>query len=265
MGHGERLRDKFGILLRFVIYAFFPIGAAARRIGRPLPDPTRLLGEVTVRGTPGRFVCPPGPSPFFLGIDRSYEPGLCDLLGHLSEGTFVDVGANVGFIAVRAARSLGEEGRVVAIEPHPVRFEYLLRNVRGNELDNVTCVRCAVGAHSGDVTLYDVDPTLGPRHLDASTQPGRGLRFATILRSLDDVIDEHAVAADISLIKIDVEGYELEVLRGMSRVLAHRPRLVIEAMDAGRLADVQALLPIGYMMRRIDPHSYLAEHPDVRS
>jgi FkbM family methyltransferase len=242
---GEHLSDKLRIAARLAVYTTFPVGSLARRLGHPLTDPTRFLGEVTVRGPAGVFVCPPGPGAFFLGVDEEYEPGLFALLRE-TKGTVVDVGANIGFIAVRAARTAS---RVIAIEPHPTRFRYLERNVALNGLSNVTCMNCAMGAAEGEIALYDLDPTLGPRPLDVSATPGRGRCYRVPLRTVDSLVEE----AD--LLKIDVEGYEAEVLRGASNLLASGPRLVIEALAGpAMLAD----LLDGYSLQELDPHTYLA-------
>ena len=260
IGRGKRLRDKLGIVARLAVYALFPLGIAARKLGHPLPEPTRWLGELTVRGPAGAFVCPPGPSPFFLGVDASFEPGLCALLEQLRGGTVLDVGANIGFITVRAARAVGSQGRVIAIEPHPERFHYLERNIALNDLTNVTCVQCAIGAEKGRLTLFDVDPTLGPRPLDVSIQPGRGTEFEVPMRTLDELLDELGNPPDISLVKIDVEGYESDVLAGMPRLLSTRPRLVVEVLGGATApSSVSSLLPTGYVVREIDPNNWLAE------
>jgi FkbM family methyltransferase len=226
------------------------VGSLARRLGHPLPDPTRFLGEVTVRGPAGVFVCPAGPGAFFLGVDEAYEPGLCALLRETT-GTVVDVGANIGFITVRAARTAS---RVIAIEPHPIRFRYLERNVALNGLSNVTCMNCAVGAAEGEIDLYDVDPTLGPRPLDVSATPGRGRRYRVPLRTIDSLVEE------AELVKVDVEGYEAEVLRGASKLIARGPRLVVEALAGpATIAD----LLTGYSLQELDTHTYLAVRPAV--
>ena len=242
---GEHLSDKLGIAARLAIYTVFPVGTLARRLGHPLPDPTLLLGEVTVRGPAGVFVCPPGPGAFFLGVDEAYEPRLSALL-RTTQGTVVDVGANIGFITVRAARAASH---VIAIEPHPTRFRYLERNVALNGLRNVTCINCAVGRAEGEMVLYDVDPTLGPRSLDVSATPGRGRCYRVPLRTLDSLVQ------DADLVKIDVEGYEEEVLRGATELLGSRPLLVVEALAgpaalAGLLGD--------YALEELDTHTYLA-------
>ena len=118
-----------------------------------------------------------------------------------------------------------------------------------NRLDNVTCLNCAVGAVEGEIALYDVDPTLGPRPLDVSATPGRGRCHRVPMRSLDSLV------AEADLVKIDVEGYEAEVLRGASNLLARGPRLVIEAFaGSASLAD----LLDGYALSELDAHTYLA-------
>jgi FkbM family methyltransferase len=242
---GERLSDKLGIAARLAVYTTFPVGSLARRLGHPLPDPTRFLGEVTVRGPAGVFVCPSGPGAYFLGVDEAYEPGLSALLRETT-GTVVDVGANIGFITVRAARTAS---RVIAIEPHPTRFRYLERNVALNGLGNVTCLNCAVGAAEGEIALFDVDPTLGPRPLDVSATPGRGECHRVPLRTIDSLVEE------AELVKIDVEGYEVEVLSGATNLLARRPQFVIEALVG---PDAIAHVLDGYSLRGLDRHTYLA-------
>ena len=128
IGHGKRLRDKLGIVARLAVYALFPLGIAARKLGHPCRN--RRAGSAS---SPCAAQRAPSSArrtgPFFLGVDASFEPGLCALLEQLRGGTVLDVGANIGFITVRAARAVGSQGRVIAIEPHPERFHYLERNI----------------------------------------------------------------------------------------------------------------------------------------
>jgi FkbM family methyltransferase len=181
------------------------------------------------------------------------------LLGSLRGGTVVDVGANVGFIAIRAARRLGERGNVIAIEPHPVRFEFLQRNIRLNGLTNVRTVQCALGGEDGVATLYDVDPTLGPRPRDATmVNPTGGRSFQVAVRTLDGLLGEFGGRADVSLIKIDVEGYEAQVLNGMSQTLARRPPVVFEALNPTALEAAASMFPSDYTIVRLEGGNFLA-------
>src|SRR5947209_16000115 len=132
VGYGDRAQDRLAVAARLALYTLFPFGSLARRIGHPIPDPSRWLGSYRLRCEEGIFDCPPGPGPFFLAADRTYEPALVALLGTLSGGTFVDVGANVGFITVRPAPRLGDRGRVIGIEGPPVRLQEPPRKIRPN-------------------------------------------------------------------------------------------------------------------------------------
>jgi FkbM family methyltransferase len=255
IAYGNRLRDKAVVSLHLATVALFPLGVAGRKVGRPLPDPRRWLGEYVVTGPGGIFACPPFPSPFFLGADPDYEPAICSsIIGGVEGGVFVDVGASIGFITVRAAK---RARRVIAVEPHPVRFAYLERNVELNGLTNVTCLNCALGSEESMITLYDIDPTLGPHPLDASTRPGRGHRYEVPLHRLDNLVDE-----PVSFVKIDVEGDELNVLRGASRLFESGPVTVIESLNGEHLSQIRELLP-HYSFREFDRNNFLGRPSDV--
>ena len=249
LGYGDRFRDKAIIAAHLATVACFPLGIAARRLGKPLPDPRTALGEYVVRSSAGVFACPPYPSPFFLGADPMYEPGLFSLISRLSGGVFVDAGASIGFITVRAASRVEQ---VIAIEPHPTRFAYLERNVKLNDLVNVTSINCALGDEDGTIALYDIDPSLGPHALDVSTTPGRGRHYDVPKRRLDDLVQ-----GKVSFLKIDVEGDELHVLNGARRLLESRPLVVVESLHKENLGALQDSLP-GYSFEQIDSSNYLA-------
>lgn len=260
IGYGDRLSDKLAIATRLVIVALFPLGILARRLGRPVLDPSRFMGAYRVRSAAGVFDCPPGPGPAFLAADRTYEPALMSVLDQLQEGTVLDIGANLGFLTVRAARRLGDRGHVLAFEPHPIRFEYLQRNLRLNGVQNVTAFQCALGDHIGEATLHDVDPRLGPRPIDATmTAVTGGATFQVAVRTVDEVLAKEERRGDVRLVKIDVEGYEPQVLRGMSNTMGQRPAIVFEALNDRALDAAVNCLPAGYTVRELETHIYLAE------
>lgn len=132
----------------------------------------------------------------------------------------VDVGANVGFITLAAAGMVGAAGRVYAIEPNPHTFRYLRSNVLLNKYRNVALVNCAVGAVSGHVRMSDVPLDDLNRVL-----PDGPVRVR--LRTLDELmVDEER---DIRLLKVDVEGYEMEVFRGGPETLRRTQVVYFEA------------------------------------
>ncbi|MEQ1618750.1 MAG: FkbM family methyltransferase [Terricaulis sp.] len=132
--------------------------------------------------------------------------------------TFVDVGANFGWHSVHAARIVGSAGKVFAFEPVPYIAEVLERNCRRNGFNNVEVHRIALGARQAQVKMA----------LN-SENPGGGCvaDFGTLpvhMFALDQVIAD----ARPTLIKIDVEGHEMEVLRGANRTLDAEPVVVLE-------------------------------------
>lgn len=144
----------------------------------------------------------------------------------------VDVGANIGELTVPFARAVGPEGACLAVEPIPFLAEALRRTAFANGLDWIEVFQCAASAGAavanldlryGEGALIDS----GGSRLVESAVAG-SVQVAT--EPLDDIIARSGVGARrVSLIKIDVEGHELPVLRGAEATLRrHRPALAIE-------------------------------------
>lgn len=158
-----------------------------------------------------------------------YEP---DVMIHIQrtvrEGwTAIDVGANVGAITIILSKLTGS-GRVVAFEPGAVNFDYLVRNIADNELSNVTPVRAAVGAANGTAQLVYDPAFAGGAYIGTSPRTATETTGVVDVVSLDSWLATQDLAK-VDFIKIDVEGFELEALRGAERVIReHQPDLVIE-------------------------------------
>jgi FkbM family methyltransferase len=171
-----------------------------------------------------------------LTISDDYEPCLRGV--PIEPGAIVvDAGAFIGRHALEFARAVGPAGRVVAVEPVASNFALLRHNVAINGYPSVTCVRCALGASDGETTL-----SYGRETSIASAAGGGDRRERVPLRRLDGVLDELGIRR-IDFLKVDVEGAELDLVRGAERVLAASPecRLAIEAH--GRKTDkLQSML-----------------------
>ena len=233
IGYGDSLRDKAVIAAHVATVGAFPVGIAARKTGRPIPDPRAKLGGYTVRGPhAGLFVCPASSKPYFVEVGNGYEPGMCRGSSTSSRAASLSTWVRLWGSSLRALHAASSG--LSRMKPHPVRFEYLERNVKLNGLTNVTCVQCApLGSRGeGSITLYDLDPSLGPHRLDASTRPGPGDRFDVPLRRLDDLVQ-----GEVSLLKIDVEGAELDVLAGAEKLLASHPRIIVESQNHSTLPN----------------------------
>ena len=135
----------------------------------------------------------------------------------------VDVGANIGLYTLLFSRLVGKSGRVTALEPDPVLFELLEKNCVLNSADNVTLFNVGAGAFSGSMTLTRSFINSGDNRMGAksATAPWRSVEVA--VKSIDELL----AGAHLDFLKIDVQGWEGEVLKGMKEVLACNPAIQI--------------------------------------
>jgi FkbM family methyltransferase len=146
----------------------------------------------------------------------------------------VDVGAFLGHFTLLAARAAGPSGHVHAFEPDPRDHPWLVRNIEVNGFtDRVTPEAAAVSDRSGTALL----------HLARRDRSQSSIVFAADARDAISVptvaLDEHLASdVEVAVVKIDVEGAELQALRGMQRVLTASPgvSLFIEVNPGALLA-----------------------------
>lgn len=130
----------------------------------------------------------------------------------------VDVGANQGVFTMLFSKLVGPEGRVVALEPEPRLFAALDANCRLNDAGNVTRVQVAAGRTRADGVLHCSRFNSGDNRL---TDSMKGDSVTVPVVPLDDVLPTETV----SLVKIDVQGYELQVVEGMQAMMARSPEI----------------------------------------
>jgi FkbM family methyltransferase len=142
--------------------------------------------------------------------------------------TFVDVGTHVGQYTLVASDIVGPTGTVHSFEPQPDTFELLRHNVETNGLANVQLNRCALSETCVDTELYLASPDNVGQSSFRRPHNYSGNAITVQCRTLDDYVEEHGIA--INVIKIDVEGAELSVLRGATKLLSGsaKPCLIIE-------------------------------------
>lgn len=134
----------------------------------------------------------------------------------------VDLGANLGYYTLLAARCAGAEGRVYAFEPDQENFALLQRAVEKNGLTNVQAARQAVSNVSGSGTLYFCPEHRGDHRIYDSSDGRNGVAIETV--RLDDVVEK---GVPIDVIKMDIQGAEGRVLQGMERILRENPALIL--------------------------------------
>jgi FkbM family methyltransferase len=146
----------------------------------------------------------------------------------------VDVGANIGYFTLLASRLVGPDGHVYALEPSPEIQVSLVSNLKLNDVRNVTALGIAAGDRDGEADFYEAhgrNRGASSLRLAAEEAGDEAESRATRVqvRRLDSVVSD-AHLPRLRLVKIDVEGYELEVMRGLEPLLVRgaRPSIVVE-------------------------------------
>lgn len=174
------------------------------------------------------------------GRVKELEPG----------GAFVDIGANAGLFSLLAGKAVGTQGVVIAFEPQREVFHKLVANVRENGLDNVFCFNLALS----DVTRPIAMENQNARHTGIASikEVSSNVMYTgwAVAPRSDLRVVEAILAGRPTTIKIDVEGHEARVLKGIAHLLAadYVRQLIVE-IDEGNLnrygsraSDLYALL-----------------------
>jgi len=215
--------------------------------GKP-PKNMGLIGNRCYYDYDGRrILAPKNAAGVFMEIfqDEVYEQ-----IWELKPGDVVlDIGAYVGMFTVKASRMVGEEGRVIAIEPSPENYELLRYNCRG--LSHITLVKKAIMSRNGMGKLYY------SKSAAANSLVTKWKKYAEVETiTLDDLMGELGIGR-VDFIKLDAEGAELDVLKGAQNTLSKGTRLAIAAYHTAPNGETEigqvskALTQMGYKVMRI--------------
>lgn len=189
------------------------------------------------------------------------KPSLLPVLeGVLSGGAcFYDIGANIGVYTLWASRLIGSAGEVHSFEPVPATRDVMCELIAQNEMVNVRVVAKAAGRSRGRTLIHVVKGASGLSSIVMPPCPSEASGLEVEVVAIDDYVESGSKPPD--LVKIDVEGYELEVIRGMTTTIsAHKPVVVFEALPQkmpsgeGDLASVEdAFRGLGYRIWSLGP------------
>jgi FkbM family methyltransferase len=165
-----------------------------------------------------------------------------------------DIGANIGVTSLVLANAAGPSGKIVAFEPHPRNARYLRDNLSANKLSGAEIVELALSDVAGSFHLAEPPGQPGMARLVEAAVPG-SIEVKTA--RLDDWLRSHPDIGNIAVCKIDVEGHELGVLRGMRDTLASGriAAIVFERHLPNHAPDdvvMQLLEKSGYQLYRIE-------------
>jgi FkbM family methyltransferase len=177
----------------------------------------------------------------------------------------IEVGANIGTHTVGLARLVGRGGRVLAFEPQRLVFQTLCANMALNSLANVDCFRSAVGAQEGFLRVPEVDPDRAANFGGVSLLGAYGNSEVPC-----ETLDRRLTLPRLDFIKIDVEGMEIDVLRGGCRLLEKfKPMLYVENDRIERSSELMQLIADhGYRMfwhlpPLFNPQNYFGDTEDL--
>ncbi len=169
-----------------------------------------------------------------LGTHGIYEPTETELLQReLKSGeTFVDIGANIGYYTLIAARIVGPKGRVFAFEPDPTNFALLQRNVQENGYTNVTLINKAMSNKAQTLKLYLSKTNRGDHRVYDSKDGRPSVSIQAV--SLDGFFKK--LDRKVHFIKMDIQGAEARALDGMKGLLhANRSLKLVTEFSPGSL------------------------------
>lgn len=197
--------------LHIKISRFFPLPLIS------LPDGNRfMIGFGLLREIYGRGV-----------YDKFFTPSKGDIV--------VDLGATFGIYSLRASRKVGSKGFVIAVEPHPQNFDILKNHLKINKVKNVKPIRVAIGNKVQKANLF-----LDNHPVSHSTRPTPNEGFIQVQMVTLDWLIEELDLLNVDVAKIDVEGEEVNVLKGMKNIFPDK--IVLETAEMGKKKKCKRIL-----------------------
>jgi len=140
-----------------------------------------------------------------------------------AETDFLDLGANIGWYTIIAAKVLSGRGNVHAFEPDPTNFSLLMKNISINSISNSTCNNVGASDHASGARLFLDTKNKGDHRLYDSVDGRDSLPVRTILIDAYDGIDRSRAL----IVKIDTQGSEVHILRGMKNLIDNHPKEIV--------------------------------------
>jgi FkbM family methyltransferase len=247
-----------------------PLRAAANSLLRAMVPTEVHVGSATVVLNPRDPVIS---GALALGVYEKAETKVFQTLCRPGM-SFVDIGANVGYYTAQAMQVLGTAGSIVALEPEPESYRYLQQTIAANlcaSSPTLRPVNAAAGARAGHAQLHTNSDNRGDNRLYANALADGACEVDVV--AVDDLLAQLGVR-EVHLVKIDVQGYEGQVLAGMRHTLERATDLAMmfefwpeglqrAGSDASEI--VASLAAMGYKLYEITPRGDLEPLDDPRA
>ncbi|HEV3230430.1 MAG TPA: FkbM family methyltransferase [Solirubrobacteraceae bacterium] len=177
--------------------------------------------------------------------------------------TLYDIGANIGFFSLLGARLAGPRGHVFAFEPHPQSAALIAASARANDLETITILPLALGAAAGRAHLLDVREPSWSHLASYGEHPQSSGSLPVEVAAIDELLEQGRIRPP-TVVKLDAEGAELDILAGMSQALSsHRPAVICE-LHATNEPFADFMESAGYAVENLDgPEPVRSAGPEV--
>ena len=213
----NRYRSKYGISTAFRVLKHY----GYRAIKNYHVNPEESM--ITVNGCK-MIMIPNDPGiSTELSIFKSHEPLNTKIISKmLKKGmTCLDIGGNIGYYVLLERQIVGKEGKIIAIEPLPQNFHYLKKNIQLQNFDNISTFNFACGDKDGKAPFFINKKSNGCKVIadgEKPPNPSLGTLTEVTVKKLDTLVEELNLNS-VDFVRMDAEGYELHILRGLKKTL----------------------------------------------
>src|SRR5215216_7466644 len=222
----HKLRYRLNISFSFYFFMFLYKVVRMLRLGNP------LLVKIYVPKYNYKVYCPLTEDDYNHMTIR--EDDIIENFQPKSEGIVVDVGAHYGRYTLIAAKRIGPKGKVIAIEADPKNFDMLNKNIKLNKLEHIITLNYAASSNKSKVKLSIPEKKSGHTiYSSIISSRASTVKFIEVnANTLDNLLHENGISIEeVNWIKIDVEGAELEVVKGATNILS-------KSMDIALLIEI---------------------------